>query len=121
MLGLNEVAVLAGAPFGILSVDLYVDSELVTTYSCDGLIVSTPVGSTAHSLSAGGPILRKNLQGDDGPAGKVNGARSPTPLPGQTDPRPGQLGERNLRTPGTTRMSRFVLNSLVGIPLLLSP
>lgn len=61
-LGLNEVSVLAGAPFKILEVQLYVDSELVTTYSCDGLIVSTPVGSTAHSLSAGGPILRKDLQ-----------------------------------------------------------
>lgn len=61
-LGLNEVAVLAGAPFAMLEVHLYVDSELVTTYSCDGLIVSTPVGSTAHSLSAGGPILRKDLQ-----------------------------------------------------------
>ncbi|MCG8584267.1 MAG: NAD(+)/NADH kinase [Pirellulales bacterium] len=62
MLGLNEVAVLAGPPFNILEVDLYVDAELVTTYSCDGLIVATPVGSTAHSLSAGGPILRKSLQ-----------------------------------------------------------
>jgi len=61
-LGLNEVAVQNGAPFAILDVDLYVDSELVTTYSCDGLIVSTPVGSTAHSLSAGGPILRKDMQ-----------------------------------------------------------
>ncbi|MBN2476738.1 MAG: NAD(+)/NADH kinase [Pirellulales bacterium] len=61
-LGLNEVAVQAGPPFAIMGVDLYVDSELVTTYSCDGLIVSTPVGSTAHSLSAGGPILRKALQ-----------------------------------------------------------
>jgi NAD+ kinase len=61
-LGLNEVAVLAGPPFAILDVDLYVDSELVTTYSCDGLIVSTPVGSTAHNLSAGGPILRQDLQ-----------------------------------------------------------
>ena len=61
-LGLNEVAVLAGPPFAILSLDLYVDSELVTTYSCDGLIISTPVGSTAHNLSAGGPILRQDLQ-----------------------------------------------------------
>lgn len=61
-LGLNEVVVHAGEPFGILDVNLYVDSELVTTYSCDGLIVSTPVGSTAHSLSSGGPILRKDLQ-----------------------------------------------------------
>ena len=61
-IGLNEVAVQAGPPFAMMDVDLYVDSELVTTYSCDGLIVSTPVGSTAHSLSAGGPILRKDLQ-----------------------------------------------------------
>jgi NAD+ kinase len=62
VLGLNEAAVLTGAPFSMLDVHLYVDAELVTTYSCDGLIISTPVGSTAHSLSAGGPILRKDLQ-----------------------------------------------------------
>ncbi len=61
-LGLNEVSVLAGAPFAILDVQLFVDDELVTTYRCDGLIISTPVGSTAHNLSAGGPILRKSLQ-----------------------------------------------------------
>jgi len=61
-LGLNEVAVQTGPPFRIMGIDLYVDSELVTTYSGDGLIVSTPVGSTAHSLSAGGPILRQELQ-----------------------------------------------------------
>ena len=60
-LGLNEAAVLCGPPFVMLDVHLYVDAEWVTTYSCDGLIVSTPVGSTAHSLSAGGPILRKDL------------------------------------------------------------
>jgi NAD+ kinase len=46
----------------MVDIQLYVDGELVTTYSCDGLIVSTPVGSTAHNLSAGGPILRNNLQ-----------------------------------------------------------
>jgi NAD+ kinase len=60
-LGLNEVAIFAGPPFALLNADLYVDAELATTYACDGLIVSTPVGSTAHSLSAGGPILRKTL------------------------------------------------------------
>ena len=61
-LGLNEVCILAGRPFSLLDVNLYVDAELVTTYSCDGLIVATPIGSTAHSLSSGGPILRKDLQ-----------------------------------------------------------
>ena len=61
-LGLNEASVLAGPPFKMVDVQLYVDGELVTTYSCDGLIVSTPIGSTAHNLSAGGPILQKSLQ-----------------------------------------------------------
>src|SRR5207344_549558 len=59
---LNEAAVLAGPPFTMVDIQLYIDGELVTTYSCDGLIVSTPIGSTAHSLSAGGPILRNSLQ-----------------------------------------------------------
>jgi NAD+ kinase len=61
-LGLNEATVLAGPPFAMVEIELYVDGELATTYSCDGLIVSTPIGSTAHSLSAGGPILRNNMQ-----------------------------------------------------------
>lgn len=61
-LGLNEVCVQAGPSFAMVDLDLYIDAELVTTYSCDGLIIATPVGSTAHSLSAGGPILRKDLQ-----------------------------------------------------------
>jgi len=61
-LGLNEVSVLAGAALRILHIDLAIDGEAVTTYRCDGVIVSTPVGSTAHSLGAGGPILRQNLQ-----------------------------------------------------------
>ena len=61
-LALNEAAVLAGPPFTMVDIQLYVDGDLVTTYSCDGLIVSTPIGSTAHSLSAGGPILRNDIQ-----------------------------------------------------------
>jgi NAD+ kinase len=59
---LNEVAVLGGPPYSLIEIDLYVDVKWVTTYSCDGLIISTPVGSTAHNLSAGGPILRKDLE-----------------------------------------------------------
>jgi NAD+ kinase len=59
---LNEAAIFAGPPFSIAHIDLCVDGEMVTSYSCDGLIISTPVGSTAHSLSAGGPILRKDIQ-----------------------------------------------------------
>jgi NAD+ kinase len=61
-LGLNEAAILGGPPYSIQSIDLYVDDVLATNYSCDGLIISTPIGSTAHNLSAGGPILRKSLQ-----------------------------------------------------------
>lgn len=61
-LGLNEVAILGGPPFTIQQIDLMIDGQLATSYLCDGLIVSTPIGSTAHNLSAGGPILRKNLQ-----------------------------------------------------------
>ena len=59
-LGLNEV-VLSSRTLRMMDVELRVDGERVTTYSCDGLILSTPVGSTAHSLSAGGPILRQDL------------------------------------------------------------
>lgn len=61
-MGLNELAVLSGPPFAMNNIDLYVDGHLATSYSCDGLIISTPTGSTAHSLSAGGPILRNDLQ-----------------------------------------------------------
>jgi NAD+ kinase len=60
-LGLNEVAVQAGAALCLLRIQLEIDGERVNQYSCDGLIVSTPVGSTAHSLAAGGPILRQDL------------------------------------------------------------
>lgn len=60
-LGLNEAAILGGPPYQIMGIDMYVDDLLATTYRCDGLIISTPVGSTAHNLSAGGPILHKSL------------------------------------------------------------
>lgn len=60
-LGLNETSILAGPPFSMIDICLFVDDEIATTYRSDGLIVSTPVGSTAYNLSAGGPIVRKDL------------------------------------------------------------
>jgi NAD+ kinase len=61
-LGLNEVIISSGASLRMIDVQLEINGELVTTCSGDGVILSTPVGSTAHSLSAGGPILRQDLQ-----------------------------------------------------------
>lgn len=60
-LGLNEVVIQAGPSFHMIDLDLYVDGERVSHFSGDGLIVSTPIGSTAHNLSAGGPILGQEL------------------------------------------------------------
>lgn len=54
---LNDVVVQRGLTQGMLTVSLSVDSEWVSDYRADGLIIATPSGSTAHSLSAGGPIL----------------------------------------------------------------
>jgi NAD+ kinase len=60
-LGLNEVSVLVGPPFRMLDIDLEIDGESVLRFSGDGLILSTPIGSTAHNLAAGGPILGQQL------------------------------------------------------------
>ena len=54
---LNDVVLRAAPAFHLLKIDLEIDGECVITYRGDGVIVATPVGSTAHSLSAGGPIL----------------------------------------------------------------
>jgi NAD+ kinase len=61
LLGLNEIALQTGPPFHMLELDLTIDHQPASRYRGDGLIVSTPVGSTAHSLSAGGPILGQEM------------------------------------------------------------
>jgi NAD+ kinase len=59
---LNEVVVSSGPSKRVVVLGLAVDGDKVTSYVCDGLIVSTPTGSTGHSLSAGGPILTPETQ-----------------------------------------------------------
>ncbi|MEI6822577.1 MAG: NAD kinase [Bacteroidota bacterium] len=54
---LNEMTVYKQLPLSMLRVKVYVNDEFLNTYWSDGLIIATPTGSTAYSLSCGGPII----------------------------------------------------------------
>jgi NAD+ kinase len=60
-LALNDVVVNRGATSGMLEVRVAVDGRLVANQRADGLIIATPTGSTAYSLSVGGPLLHPSL------------------------------------------------------------
>ena len=54
---LNEVAISKKDTSSMIRIDAFVDDEFLNTYWADGLVISTPTGSTGYSLSCGGPII----------------------------------------------------------------
>jgi NAD+ kinase len=58
----NDVFITAGPPFRVIEMQIAVDGEQLPSCVGDGLIVSTPTGSTAYNLSAGGPILAGSME-----------------------------------------------------------
>ncbi|KTC65704.1 NAD kinase (plasmid) [Legionella adelaidensis] len=58
---LNDVVLSRGTETHLIEFDVYINKQFVSHYRADGLIVSTPTGSTAYSLSAGGPIMHPQI------------------------------------------------------------
>lgn len=59
---LNDVTISRGAPSRMIELDVHFNDEFINSYRADGLILSTPTGSTAYSLSAGGPVIEPHMK-----------------------------------------------------------
>ncbi len=60
---INDVFITAGPPFRMIELKMFVDGHHVGDCVSDGIVVSTPTGSTAYNLSAGGPVLSQKMEG----------------------------------------------------------
>ena len=58
---LNDIVIARSGRLQIIDFNIYVNGEFLRSYSADGIIISTPTGSTGYSLSAGGPIVSPEL------------------------------------------------------------
>lgn len=108
--GLNDIVITKSAMSRIINLRVAVEGQYATAYRADGLIVSTPTGSTAYSLSAGGPILFPTMD-----------AVVLTPIASHT------LTNRPIVLPGSVRIEVTLLadqevmatvDGQVGVPLL---
>jgi NAD+ kinase len=61
-IGLNDAVIARGAFARLIQLEAFVEDDYVTTYPADGLIICSPTGSTAYSLSAGGPMCEPGLE-----------------------------------------------------------
>ena len=61
-IALNEVVISHGSFLRVLQLSMSINDKYLTTYAADGIIISTPTGSTAYSLSAGGPLVHPALE-----------------------------------------------------------
>lgn len=57
MVALNDIVINRKGPLHVIKFNIYVNGEFLSSYTADGMIISTPTGSTAYNLSAGGPIV----------------------------------------------------------------